>query len=151
MTNMTNREFQSTLPVRGATGVPDTDTVGSDPISIHAPREGSDVWPEADRGRGQISIHAPREGSDSLPVLSGIRYVHISIHAPREGSDECGAQGGHRCLISIHAPREGSDAAKGQGHRFHKPISIHAPREGSDRRCSTLVRQIHTYFNPRSP
>ena len=35
-------------------------------ISIHAPREGGDVWITAwARLRLQISIHAPREGGDS--------------------------------------------------------------------------------------
>ena len=34
-----------------------------------------------------ISIHAPREGSDVLPALRGEDTLHISIHAPREGSD----------------------------------------------------------------
>ena len=33
-----------------------------------------------------ISIHAPREGSDVTEVLNG-EYELISIHAPREGSD----------------------------------------------------------------
>ena len=33
-----------------------------------------------------ISIHAPREGSD-LPPPAGKRHKPISIHAPREGSD----------------------------------------------------------------
>ena len=34
-----------------------------------------------------ISIHAPREGSDikGIPIAS---YTGISIHAPREGSDK---------------------------------------------------------------
>ena len=35
---------------------------------------------------GTISIHAPREGSDVLPA-GGQQKVDISIHAPREGSD----------------------------------------------------------------
>ena len=56
-------EFQSTLPVRGATK-PGIQRIRIKGISIHAPREGSDI----DRGRTdglqEISIHAPREGSD---------------------------------------------------------------------------------------
>ena len=56
--------FLSTLPARGAT---------------------------APRGRGgqcvAISIHAPREGSDLSVVLVAEAERHISIHAPREGSD----------------------------------------------------------------
>ena len=34
-------------------------------ISIHAPREGSDLFAEVEPVDRQISIHAPREGSDS--------------------------------------------------------------------------------------
>ena len=137
-------------------------------ISIHAPREGSDLGCSRSPQPGQpISIHAPREGSDhevrpdttlvrlfqsTLPVrgatIARVRYGYdlaISIHAPREGSDLLylaigqGPQG-----ISIHAPREGSDL-----HGVHQPpaaldISIHAPREGSDD-CgvlSVLIRRI---------
>ena len=55
--------FQSTLPVRGATFA--SDSVKSDGgISIHAPREGSDVQTHLRRCHSSISIHAPREGSD---------------------------------------------------------------------------------------
>ena len=39
-----------------------------------------------------ISIHAPREGSD-LSELIELCYNHISIHAPREGSDDAGEVG----------------------------------------------------------
>ena len=59
--------------------------------------------------RRQISIHAPREGSD-LNKLVSTSLRSISIHAPREGSDL--ALAGHDVIgfvISIHAPREGSD------------------------------------------
>ena len=82
--------------------------------------------------RKDISIHAPREGSD-LWVAQAINDVVISIHAPREGSDRPLVSGVDRAMIiSIHAPREGSDLVA--GHRApHNGISIHAPREGSDK------------------
>ena len=35
----------------------------------------------------QISIHAPREGSDVPRGHGGLHHGGISIHAPREGSD----------------------------------------------------------------
>ena len=55
--------FQSTLPVKGATGC----------FALKQFKQA-------------ISIHAPREGSDaSLPPMPFI--LPISIHAPREGSD----------------------------------------------------------------
>ena len=56
-------------------------------ISIHAPREGSDIWCDSGPARIQgISIHAPREGSDLRNSISH-KVDPISIHAPREGSD----------------------------------------------------------------
>ena len=56
-------------------------------ISIHAPREGGDVWNSSVRSVIiSISIHAPREGGDKneSPILVD---HEISIHAPREGGD----------------------------------------------------------------
>ena len=55
-------------------------------ISIHAPREGSDINRNFLHFKKIISIHAPREGSD---LLKRHRKAdeEISIHAPREGSD----------------------------------------------------------------
>ena len=78
--------FQSTLPVRGATT---RDASGNDII--------------------KISIHAPREGSDLLGFDRTGEQLHISIHAPREGSDRSIESGSSVRDISIHAPREGSD------------------------------------------
>ena len=34
------------------------------PISIHAPRTGSDILAEMEKAKEDISIHAPRTGSD---------------------------------------------------------------------------------------
>ena len=56
-------KFQSTLPVRGATGL-SLDYGIVIEISIHAPREGSDIPIESLTESINISIHAPREGSD---------------------------------------------------------------------------------------
>ena len=55
-----------------------------------------------------ISIHAPREGSD-VGIVQYFDVLGISIHAPREGSDELSICGALHRQISIHAPREGSD------------------------------------------
>ena len=58
------RAFQSTLPVRGATGL-DTPACNAERISIHAPRAGSDKKVDKQALFTEISIHAPRAGSDS--------------------------------------------------------------------------------------
>ena len=56
-------EFLSTLPARGATEAGRVYEL-SVLISIHAPREGSDLLAHPAPDRKLISIHAPREGSD---------------------------------------------------------------------------------------
>ena len=61
-------------------------------------------------GAANISIHAPREGSDLVRKRGVSSPALISIHAPREGSDSVALRITHNVsLISIHAPREGSD------------------------------------------
>ena len=142
-------------------------------ISIHAPREGSDLvllcrsW-----AAHTISIHAPREGSDTSHSTPKLSQLRISIHAPREGSDIArGTSCGQNCKISIHAPREGSDGlffviiilfyisihAPREGSDDERKlkflmsgISIHAPREGSDA-CLPGKGKGRNYFYPRSP
>ena len=62
--NATAQQFQSTLPVWGATQLGQR-PAHSQPISIHAPRVGSDGRKDhRPCERPQISIHAPRVGSD---------------------------------------------------------------------------------------
>ena len=165
-------EFQSTLPVRGAT----------------------QIWLSGNR-KHDISIHAPRAGSDAALICKQLDQMGISIHAPRAGSDliftkrqtegeyfnprsPCGERpngtpfrraviifqstlpvrgatlprGGllpRRC-ISIHAPRAGSDIWWCMTARSKASISIHAPRAGSDR-THRLQFGNERYFNPRSP
>ena len=126
-------------------------------ISIHAPREGSDleVQQVADN-RFLISIHAPREGSDTigqwgllqlyqflstLPVRGATQRAReaaraqaISIHAPREGSDDQRQwdRSDNDCAFLSTLPVRGATAINGEVLES-VAISIHAPREGSDR------------------
>ena len=102
-------------------------------ISIHAPREGSDLSPAA--SWYQFSIFLSTLPARGATICYGIsfRRVLISIHAPREGSDGTVlVRGGGRREISIHAPREGSDGGRPPEQGGGDAISIHAPREGSD-------------------
>ena len=169
--------FLSTLPARGATGPSPRTAPGTASFLSTLPARGAtpDVWPPC-LDVSLISIHAPREGSD-LPFIccledkehfyprsprgerleltvDGLTGEEISIHAPREGSDPSGAGRLSTRSISIHAPREGSDwgryTAVPQQGKFLSTlpargatlvagadgdtlgISIHAPREGSD-------------------
>ena len=59
-------EFQSTLPMRGATCHKRRRVHSDTGISIHAPHEGSDLFPRRCVDSKGISIHAPHEGSDPL-------------------------------------------------------------------------------------
>ena len=142
-------EFQSTLPLRGAT---------------------RSIW-----GTGpatQISIHAPLTGSDLARAMVVVLSPPISIHAPLTGSDSAYSPGvsmvfnfnprspyGERLApdtqfychdrISIHAPLTGSDP-ENTDTATQEEISIHAPLTGSDSALSEY-RRVMLYFNPRSP
>ena len=79
-------------------------------ISIHAPREGSDVQDYHKRLRAaQISIHAPREGSDALPIVQTLFGNKFLSTLPARGATGLNKEFVNMSLISIHAPREGSD------------------------------------------
>ena len=57
-----------------------------------------------------ISIHAAREGGDVYAELFDGMTAEISIHAAREGGDKEAVVDAGLCDISIHAAREGGDA-----------------------------------------
>ena len=126
-------EFQSTLPVRGATiSLPVVDCDRE--ISIHAPRAGSDFFVLRRVAICiLISIHAPRAGSD--PWLGGELMTDFQFQStlPVRGATGVEAGGGKPQAISIHAPRAGSDNRQ-DFYPISVNISIHAPRAGSDRR-----------------
>ena len=85
---ITMREFQSTLPVRGATLWTANNAILSVAISIHAPREGSDVRSNLTPSRpGGFQSTLPGRGATNLLVGFTPPSSGISIHAPREGSD----------------------------------------------------------------
>ena len=78
-------------------------------ISIHAPREGSDLTIRD--GFHLLAIFQstlPVRGATVIVVFKCVDLV-ISIHAPREGSDDMAEEIARIVGISIHAPREGSD------------------------------------------
>ena len=103
------RTFLSTLPARGAT-ISTGAAAANGIISIHAPREGSDICWRRCRFQPWISIHAPREGSDGGHLLPGNCLILFLSTLPARGA----TLDAYRALldrkISIHAPREGSDA-----------------------------------------
>ena len=145
----TARVFQSTLPARGATDIVFVKT-GMPVISIHAPREGSDlrrICAIAPASRFQSTLPARGATGPGSPFGPGSPY--FNPRSPR-GERPAASSGLHQHpRISIHAPREGSDAENWWKMR-NTFISIHAPREGSDQRGSDLGKRVQD-FNPRSP
>ena len=103
-----NEKFQSTLPMRGATFC-SWGGVLRLVISIHAPHAGSDF--------GMYSAFLPLSQFQSTLPMRGAtirwawlyRLSKISIHAPHAGSDDEPFQFLQWCFISIHAPHAGSD------------------------------------------
>ena len=84
---LTRLRFLSTLPARGATFKRDFSNITTIFLST-LPARGATSDPFHVYRFSIISIHAPREGSDVEFLLDFYRQSVISIHAPREGSDE---------------------------------------------------------------
>ena len=74
-------EFQSTLPVWGAT-LSDSVNILRSMISIHAPRVGSDFDLTEFVPIYDISIHAPRVGSDLQRNICGVRHQNFNPRSP---------------------------------------------------------------------
>ena len=86
--------FQSTLPMRGATGSGHSGGKFID-ISIHTPHAGSDLSRiDKDLNPFQISIHTPHAGSDQPGAYLGRRFPYFNPHSP------CGER-----LLSAQSPR----------------------------------------------
>ena len=121
------QRFQSTRPVRGATGtLLRTDTDGN--ISIHAPHAGRDL---------NLSSLMPAQFNFNPRAPCGARHP-----APRSAAPPA--------PISIHAPHAGRDQHVGQHHEQEAEISIHAPHAGRDGARSACVMAF-SHFNPRAP
>ena len=86
-TQETTKTFQSTLPVRGATGSMEVGVSHAKDFNPRSPC-GERLMVVIPIGVAvEISIHAPRAGSDQYPPESVVYSDPISIHAPRAGSD----------------------------------------------------------------
>ena len=121
------REFQSTLPLRGATKRIRHGTHG-----LH------------------ISIHAPLAGSDHPPVPTFCPHPAFQSTLPLRGATALDVRVAQCHVISIHAPLAGSDLSGLSGKRERLEISIHAPLAGSDCLGHT-GSTCWCHFNPRSP
>ena len=140
--------FQSTLPMRGATGSSGR-CKGLSVFQSTLPMRGATqiccpLWTDF-----PISIHTPHAGSDdSLLVLSTVALLFQStlpMRGATGGRWACGTAG----VISIHTPHAGSDSDALTIY-LSLPISIHTPHAGSDGVLSMLPAALW-YFNPHSP
>ena len=143
-------EFQSTLPLRGATNARSRE-IAAILISIHTPLAGSDVRRgPVEPARQGISIHTPLAGSDKNSGSHDVAFQLISIHTPLAGSDLAWRAENHRRNISIHTPLAGSDQLRLALHSLWGRISIHTPLAGSDVMLENAF-QTPSDFNPHSP
>ena len=101
-------------------------------ISIHAPREGGDVWIVSDIYLIQIFQSTPPARGATTPQ-ERTKFIHsISIHAPREGGDtDQMVRSGSILNFNPRPPRGGRRDTKHR-QKHNDKISIHAPREGGD-------------------
>ena len=148
-TGRLHRIFQSTLPARGATMLA---RVTSDclPISIHAPREGSDR-PVGGVCR-QCAYFNPRSPrgerltGDWEKALGGLFQSTL----PARGATHP-ARAGRRRKSKFQSTLPARGATNDDKYsRRQIEISIHAPREGSDIRADWR-KLLGFDFNPRSP
>ena len=144
----TDRAFQSTRPVRGAT-IFKPFRYNATLVSIHAPRAGRDPIIRIAERITIVSIHAPRAGRDCRTQTGG-DVRDVSIHAPRAGRDlrrrHC------KILCSRFNPRApcGARLSNGDLILFGLCVSIHAPRAGRDI-SYVISRPSENGFNPRAP
>ena len=120
------------------------------PISIHAPRVGSDLLHFGVGRLSYISIHAPRVGSDSLWDAYQEMQAQFLSTLPAWGAtlwEPSGWQTEHH--FYPRSPRGERPSLVFSLYRLLY-ISIHAPRVGSDRRLQRPM-SLSINFYPRSP
>ena len=142
-------EFQSTLPLRGATfSMRLVQHIVS--ISIHTPLAGSDVVDVRHVYPVLISIHTPLAGSDdALPQL--VDCLQISIHTPLAGSDM--PLFFLPLVVSYfnpHSPCGERRSSGSLGFGYRSKFQSTLPLRGATR---GLRRAVHRacHFNPHSP
>ena len=142
-------QFQSTLPARGATDGQSGHLAGL-PISIHAPRTGSDGGSLGITiAGGSISIHAPRKGSDSDLDHWEVSCRYFNPRSP-QGERRCICDGGK--LPGDFNPRspQGERRPGGLPDALPDVFQSTLPARGATRPGGES-EDIHPDFNPRSP
>ena len=97
-----------------------------------------------------ISIHAPREGSDGYAEAnSGKRWKFLST-LPARGATTPPKRAARSRSISIHAPREGSDLDTQRERELAELFLSTLPARGATTGCRPTFPRPG-YFYPRSP
>ena len=118
--------FQSTLPARGATVLPETQRAASRVISIHAPRTGSDT----------IRIYGAHHNGNFNPR---------SPHGERRKAGRENGRSLHFNPRSPHGERRNPFIQR----RFRRNFNPRSPH--GERRVSPFESRRASNFNPRSP
>ena len=169
--------FQSTRPVRGATGATTMQQPGNS-VSIHAPRTGRDQAFTPDIGAidSRFNPRAPYGARRPMSCCS-IPIRAVSIHAPRTGRDQ--GKRSSRCQLKFQSTRPVRGATRPDSLHRHRAsfnprapygarrrvracgranaVSIHAPHTGRDLIRMAILhgrlagRNWRYCFNPRAP
>ena len=149
MTGSWCREFQPTLPLRGATRDNRLRALRFQ-VSTHAPLAGSDCSIAGNReGLKGVSTHAPLAGSDLCRFLIA---THDTGFNPRSPCGERPTPAGAAVAInpvSTHAPLAGSDTPRAA--RFTRTACFNPRSPCGERREPPLGLGCPSGFNPRSP
>ena len=129
-------KFQSTRPLRGATGW-NADVYMIDFISIHAPLAGRDRQPVTNQQIKLISIHAPLAGRDKRQQTLFISPIGFQSTRPLRGATRSlHFSAVSAFCISIHAPLAGRDGADGEDLHLTCLFQSTRPLRGATRRLS---------------
>ena len=130
-------EFQSTLPVGGAT-LTAIFEVSTESFQSTLPVGGATSYHHQTGREQHISIHAPRGGSDFPGSTDSPGAKNFNPRSPWGERLHANNEAFLLNIISIHAPRGGSDPQYQAGSAVQQAISIHAPRGGSDKKGEYL-------------
>ena len=136
--------FQSTHPLRGATSRWACRS-GTQDISIHAPLAGCDRYALDDHIAICISIHAPLAGCDGEGARVALEPFRISIHAPLAGCDCPGRRPAPGPRYFNPRTPCGVRQVFELVHFKYKRISIHAPLAGCDLRFGAVYGRVKAF------
>ena len=126
-----DREFQSTLPVRGATDITAGNKTATEIFQSTLPVRGATENAPIGHGERPISIHAPRAGSDGAVGMTNDVLAEFQSTLPVRGATRIGgtqkSPKAFQSTLPVRGATNNPVATCKNG-----LISIHAPRAGSD-------------------